>query len=347
MEISAEPPARAISVVQIACPLCGQADHAQVACIRDATYDVPGEYRVVRCQACAHLYLNPRPDDQSLMDCYPASYAPYEGDDAIPDSIGEPPEAPRKSPLRRLASMLPGLRPALHWLGLEHATYMPACPRPGESKLLEIGCAHGWFLAQAAAQGWVVDGVEPNEAACRRAQARELQVTCGRLEDAQIPDADRDAVAMWMVLEHVPNPVEMVREIHRILKPGGVFTLSVPNAGTWERIVFGRYWLGYDAPRHLQVFNSARLRRLLEEHGFDSIRIVHQSNARYWWGSIAAWGMERFPQHRWPKRWMGYFRREPPRAWHWLLLLPSKAAALLRCSGRITVVAHKAATKPR
>lgn len=346
MEISAEKPALTISVVQIDCPLCGQANHTHVAYVRDATYDIPGEYQVVRCQACSHLYLSPRPDDPSLMACYPTSYAPYEGDEASSATVAQPAGPPRKSLMRRIASMLPGLRSALHWLGLEHATYMPVCPQTGESTLLEIGCAHGWFLEQAAAQGWVVDGVEPNEAACRRAQARGFHVTCGRLEDAQIPDAHRDAVAMWMVLEHVPNPVEMVHEIHRILKPGGLFTLSVPNASTWERTIFGQYWLGYDAPRHLQVFSSTRLKRLLAENGFDSIRILHQANTRYWWGSIAAWGRARFPEHQWPERWMGYFRHEPPRAWHWLLLLPGKAVALLRCSGRITVIAHKAAANP-
>ncbi|GAB5403617.1 MAG: class I SAM-dependent methyltransferase [Aureliella sp.] len=344
-----------IEVQEIDCPLCSSREYRRVCQIVDSTYGVEGSYQVVRCKSCAHLYLNPRPADSSLLDCYPTDYAPHTGEEAVgqtdtseissddvePCSNTQADQAASSSAVRRVLRAIPGLRKLLFWLGQENATYLPDAPQPGRSRLLEVGCAHGGFLEQAQASGWVVDGVEPSELAATAARSKGFDVHCGFLADADIQASSRDVVAMWMVLEHVPNPVELVDEVHRILRPGGIFTFSVPNASTWERWVFGRHWLGYDAPRHLQVFSVRRLRRLLVDQGFGEIRVIHQANTRYWWGSVAAWGKERFQSHKWPDRWMHYFTAEPPAWWSVALLLPGKLIEVARCSGRITVIATK------
>ncbi len=345
-----------IEVQEIDCPLCGSRAYKHVCQIVDSTYGVDGSYQVVQCTSCEHLYLNPRPADNSLLDCYPAAYAPHVGDrasgqvvdqqdasDSVVASASSKAEVSGSSPggLRRILRAVPGLRALLFWLGQENATYLPSAPEPGKSQLLEVGCAHGGFLEQALSVGWLVDGVEPSDSAAAAARAKGLDVYCGLLHDACIEADSRDMVAMWMVLEHVPNPVQVVDEVLRILRPGGVFSFSVPSASTWERPVFGRHWLGYDAPRHLQVFSVRRLQRMLADQGFTDIKIIHQANTRYWWGSIAAWGKERFPSRRWPDRWMHYFKTEPPTWCRIALLLPGKLIEVTRCSGRITVVAKK------
>lgn len=352
-------------MIDIACPLCGGSGSSPVCQIQDVTYGIPGKFTVVRCRQCTHIYLNPRPSDACLMDCYPSEYAPHSRgglrQDSPAQSNGPKPDVRVQSQLgevgsdrglqqhsgkrpgfaRRLLRGIPGARAFLNWLGQEHATWLPKPAQPGHSRLLEVGCAHGGFLKQAESLGWVVDGIEPSASAVAAACEKGLQVLCGRLEDAGIETGSRDVVAMWMVLEHVPNPREVIRESARVLTADGHLAFSVPNAGSWERIVFGRHWLGYDAPRHLQMFQIRSLRRLLGEEGFQRVRIIHQSNTRYWWGSIAAWGKLRFPDARWPERWMEYFRGEPPAWWNWILMVPGKIASLLRCSGRITVVASK------
>ncbi len=326
-----------IAVQEIDCPLCGSSDHRMVCVAKDYTYAMPGEYVVVRCCACRHMYLNPRPTDESLMNCYPQNYVPHRFDN---ESQTASPSKQKGSWLRRIVRAIPGLRRFLFWLGQEHATVLPAPPVPGESRLLEIGCAHGGFLKRASDLGWVVDGIEPGREAAQAAKDQGLDVYCGLFSDRPLASASRDAVILWMVLEHVPNPVELLEEIARILRPGGLLALSVPNAGGWERRLAGRYWLGYDAPRHLQDFTASRVRQLLGAQGFERIRVVHQANTRFWWGSIAAWGVDRLPQAAWPTRWMHYFRTDPPELWRWALLIPGKLVSIFRCSGRITVVAN-------
>jgi SAM-dependent methyltransferase len=342
-----------LEMVAVPCPLCGGGKWNEVCHIVDSTYGVPGCFHVVRCIQCRHIFLNPRPSDASLMDCYPQNYAPHQ-DVLTPGQVlnsGEAGNAEAElaattddAPPRRIRCRLkriPGLRAVLNWLGQEYAIVLPPSPEPGVSRMLEIGCAHGAYLKAAEDAGWQVEGVEPSSEAVAIARAKGLRVVCGRLEDAEVGQAGRDLVAMWMVLEHVPNPRELLERIARILKPGGQLALSVPNAGSWERLLFGRHWLGYDAPRHLQMFTVGRLKRLLAECGFVDVRVIHQANTRYWWGSIAAWGLSMFPRSRWPRRWMGYFRGEPPAYWKWFLMVPGKLNAFVRCSGRVTIIARR------
>lgn len=351
-----------MELIQCPCPLCGSQAHTAVCSVPDTLYGVPGTFQIVRCKACRHMFVNPRPTDASLMECYPADYAPHITNNSTAESARqEQAVAPEQSSVaagaaqpagngatiaprstwKRLGRAIPGLRRLLNWLGQENAIWLESPPQTGQSTLLEIGCAHGRYLRMAEDAGWIVDGVEPGHQAAETARQWGFQVHCGTLEQAGIAAGSRDCVAMWMVLEHVPEPLTLVRQVAEILPSGGMFWLSVPNARTWERWCFGRYWLGFEGPRHLQVFTTSSLRKLLERNGFVCEKIVYQSGTRYWWGSIAAWGKTRFPKALWPERWMQYFRTDPPRLWHWLLLVPGKLSAVMRCSGRITVVARR------
>jgi hypothetical protein len=176
---------------------------------------------------------------------------------------------------------------------------------------------------------------------------RGLQVQCGMFADVEIPEDSREAVMLWMVLEHVTDPVGLLSKAQRILAAGGMLAFSVPNGGGLERRLFGKYWLGYEAPRHLQVFTARSIRRLLRDQGYEQITIIHQASTRYWLGSVAAWGMDCFPNQHWPRQWMAYFLAEPPVAWRWIMFVPGKLVSWLRCSGRITVMARKPQAVPR
>lgn len=338
-----DPKAPAIEVQAITCPLCDSDQFSLVHKVRDYMYELPGSYQVVRCRKCAHIYMNPRPNDQSIMLCYPDEYAPYhatEQKETQTASAQASSGADRVSLPRRILRSIPGLRRFLFWLGLEYATHLPE-PKTESARLLEVGCADGWFLKSAAAIGWKVDGVEPNQQAAARCRERGLSVRCGLFGDFQFDDSSREAVIFWMVLEHVAHPKQMLSEVHRILSPGGVLAFSIPNGGGFERVAFQKYWLGYDAPRHLQVFTAHKIKSLLHELGYERIKVIHQANVRFWWGSVATWGMDNCPRSKWPRRWMSYFLGEPPALWRWLFLIPGKLVSMLRCSGRITVIAYK------
>jgi SAM-dependent methyltransferase len=77
-------------------------------------------------------------------------------------------------------------------------------------------------------------------------------------------------VTMWHVLEHLSQPLLALQDVARVLTPNGVLVLACPMADSWEAAVFGRYWAGYDVPRHLYAFSRQTLPRLLAKAGFEA-----------------------------------------------------------------------------
>jgi 2-polyprenyl-3-methyl-5-hydroxy-6-metoxy-1,4-benzoquinol methylase len=112
-------------------------------------------------------------------------------------------------------------------------------------RLLDVGCASGEFLRAARDRGWDVWGVEPTEACAAFARDRlGLRVRTGVLS-ASDWDAQRfDAVTLSFVLEHIPDPLGVIREALAALAPGGVLFLMVPNCGALAvrlRLILGRF----------------------------------------------------------------------------------------------------------
>ncbi len=234
-------------MIDIPCPLCESREWVPVGVLQDRLLGIDGEFRMVRCLDCGLHYLNPQPTRAELVRYYPEEYDPF----LVP--------APhRLSPWQR-QSLGYGLRKRCR-----------AVTRYKEAgRLLEVGCATGLFLDAMRATGkWQVQGVDVSEPAVH--QAREqfgLEVFQGTLQEARFPAASYDAVAMWDVLEHVPNPKETVREVCRVLKPDGVFVFRVPVLDGWDRRLFGPLWAGWDAPRHLTAFSRQTIDTLLSQAG--------------------------------------------------------------------------------
>jgi len=232
----------------VPCNYCGADDAALINHGPDLLLNRPGDYRLVRCRACGLIYQNPRLTLEELPEHYPADYDPYREDIRAERSV-----------TRRVD--------ANYGLQRRCRQFMKFAPRPGA--LLDVGCATGLFLNAMRDHGWRVRGVELSPYAA--AYAREtfnLEVTVGTLEAAQFPDAHFDAVSLWDVLEHVIDPKAALAEIRRILRPGGMLALSLPNPVAWEARLFGGGWVGWDRPRHLHLFTPAVLRRYLEDAGF-------------------------------------------------------------------------------
>lgn len=144
--------------------------------------------------------------------------------------------------------------------------------RPG--RLLDIGCGKGHFLAAARELGWEVSGIDSSESAAASArQLYGLQILVGDVADEAIPGAPFDAITMWHVLEHVPDPTLVVARARELLRPGGRLVVSVPNVASLQARVFGRHWFHLDRQRHVFHFTPRALRTLLERHGFSVDRM--------------------------------------------------------------------------
>jgi SAM-dependent methyltransferase len=138
-------------------------------------------------------------------------------------------------------------------------------------RLLDVGCASGLFLLRAVAAGWQVAGVEPSESLWR--QAREAlagsgEVHCATLEEAGLPAGSFDAVTLWDVLEHVPDPVGFLRACTALLKPGGHLFLNVPDLESPEARLMGRRW-PLLLPEHLNYFTRGSLRLCADKAGLE------------------------------------------------------------------------------
>ncbi|MGH6631518.1 MAG: class I SAM-dependent methyltransferase, partial [Burkholderiales bacterium] len=138
-------------------------------------------------------------------------------------------------------------------------------------RLLEIGSSTGEML-DAASRSFNAVGVEPDEANWRIAQTRGLDCRNSTLIDARFPGAYFDVAASYHVIEHVPSPRAELRELHRIVKPGGWLAMETPNiANIWYRLL-GARWRQF-IPDHIYFFTPLTFRRLCEESGFEVVEL--------------------------------------------------------------------------
>jgi SAM-dependent methyltransferase len=143
--------------------------------------------------------------------------------------------------------------------------YLTGVP-PG--RVLDLGCGDGTRLARLAAAGWNPIGVDMDRnavEAARRSQVGEVRL--GTVHDVG-PPSSFDAVVMFHVLEHVDDPLATLVRARQLLRPGGLLSITTPNADSWLHRIYGARWRGLEPPRHLQIFTPSGLGELLGEAGF-------------------------------------------------------------------------------
>ncbi|WP_298546899.1 class I SAM-dependent methyltransferase [uncultured Aquimarina sp.] len=132
----------------------------------------------------------------------------------------------------------------------------------GTGTLLDIGAGTGDFLIEANKTKWEVVGIEPNQ------QARVLAKEKGIVLQSDTVNLDSngfDIITMWHVLEHVPDLSAQIKELKRLLKPGGHLVIAVPNFKSYDAQYYKSFWAAYDVPRHLWHFSKNSIKTLFEE----------------------------------------------------------------------------------
>jgi len=209
---------------------------------------------MVKCSnpQCRLLWLDPRPAAGDLWKAYRNYYTHQDSE----------PRGPLRKTLSAALQLavdacigLSGLRQERHNVRNLHLNTRT----PGN--LLEIGCGDGSFLQRMQQVGWKVRGIDFDADAIAAAHKRVgACVQAGQLADFRFADDEFDAIAMHHVLEHVDDPLSLMAEAHRILRPGGLFVCVTPNADSWGHRYFGRAWRGLEPPRHLNIFSMGALR---------------------------------------------------------------------------------------
>lgn len=146
--------------------------------------------------------------------------------------------------------------------------------KSGDRKILDIGCATGTLLRVVSEHGWQAYGVEPSRWAVDMiSKPLRENVFLGTFEEASYPDDSFDLVILWETLEHLENPYAVLRKVSRILRPGGLVVINVPNiTSLWNRLLHDRWWL--IEPMHYYYFEPRTIRRLLEMLGFSVLSIT-------------------------------------------------------------------------
>jgi 2-polyprenyl-3-methyl-5-hydroxy-6-metoxy-1,4-benzoquinol methylase len=244
------------------CLLCGGTRRALVLRGRDnAVPDDTQCYLVVRCLDCGLCFTSPRPTAEIIGRHYPECYAPH-----------KTPSQSRRIPWRaRLAT----------YLGWPFEA-RGALPWHGQGRLLDFGCGGGSFLQRMNRLGWRVTGLDSSPRAIERIRSQlGLNALVGSLPHPELPEASFDVVTMWHSLEHVHDPLAVLKSAHRILTPGGRLLVAAPNIDSLPFRWFGRAWFGLDLPRHLTHFAPATLRAMLDRAGFRVRWVQLQRHSRW------------------------------------------------------------------
>ncbi|MBN2862067.1 MAG: class I SAM-dependent methyltransferase, partial [Bacteroidales bacterium] len=137
-----------------------------------------------------------------------------------------------------------------------------------KGNLLDIGSGSGHFAAFMKKKGWAVKGIEIND------RVREVSVSRFGLE-IHTPDQMKvmssggfDCITLWHVLEHLQEPLRYAEEIRRLLRPGGVCIVALPNCDSYDARYYGEFWAAWDVPRHLWHFNPHTFRNFAAKSGF-------------------------------------------------------------------------------
>lgn len=265
------------------CPACGSSHVRNLYKNLDKTYRVnlfkiQRQLNVAKCMACGTAFTQPQLDYQEI--------APY-----FSDAYGSFQVKSRKitNPLARVQAYLK--RATLNhffdygdrkWWGfvlypigvlLRH---FPEKVQNG--RVLDVGCGSGNFLANLKDLGWETYGIDPSPVAVRVAQDRGLKnIFCGTLGETHFEENFFDAVVLFHVFEHIPNPDIVLPMIKKTLKPNGQLIIGVPNFASFGSCIFKKHWAGLSFPLHYVHYDKNSLAHILHKYEF-KIQSVYYAN---------------------------------------------------------------------
>jgi 2-polyprenyl-3-methyl-5-hydroxy-6-metoxy-1,4-benzoquinol methylase len=267
------------------CPACGSAEiGGNLDHVPDHSRPGGRTWSFDRCGACASLFLNPRPHETTIQRAYMGSYYTHmdpPAEDSWPVTRGAKiRERLLKGyinhrygyamrPSSALGPFVVPLLPGVRGMGSIHVRDLTSQPTGG--RLLDVGCGNGEFLVRMRAAGWSVAGIEPDPRARSHAVAAGLDVREGPSVAEAFPHEHFDAVTLNHVLEHLYDPLAVLKACTRAVRPGGTVWVAVPNATGLGLGRFGIHWYQLDPPRHIVLFTIGALRALFVEAGLEDI----------------------------------------------------------------------------
>lgn len=225
-----------------------------------------GESKVIKkhnfkeCKKCGLIYRDTQPEEDKIKEFYSEDYFHSQHPKGYHDVIARKDDVVNHR-LKALAELINKLTPA-------------------KGRLLEVGCALGYFLELAQQAGWEAQGVELSSWAAQYAKEKtKVQVTTAKLEDIKFPSSYFDAVVMIELIEHTQNPVLFLNEVYRILKPEGVILITTPNSKSIHAKIWKeKFQETFLIPEHLFLFSIPTIKHILKLTNF---KIIHLQTKTY------------------------------------------------------------------
>ncbi len=225
-------------------------------------------FKVLRCPSCGFVYVTPRYSDDSIHTLYDEDY--WRSD------------SPKTKGYASYADEAPLYLKTFR----RRMRFVKRYLKPG-ARILDVGCAAGYFLRVANAEGYDGYGVEVSAAIAREAREElgEDRVWVGMLDS--LPDDERfqpgsfDLVTMWDVIEHVPDPQDLLRQARRLLKPSGHLILETQNVDSRFAKKLGPRWHHFKHEEHIYHFNPATVKLVLEQAGFEVDHLTSSYGGKY------------------------------------------------------------------
>ena len=258
------------------CIVCQGPTEVLIDGVQDTRFGVPGQWDIVRCRSCGFEQTSPLVSEAKLTKLYETYY----------NHGGE--TGTRYATLRDRFFFESPLYRVMLWLDGDISFHTEDGHADGGEgrRLLDIGCHEERNLEFRRRAGFVAESQEINSVAAQTACNRGFVVHATPL--AQLHVAAYDRIVMSQVLEHMLDPVATLTECRRLLASDGELWISVPNARSWQRRLFGRRWINWHVPFHVSHFTADSLADVLQKAGFSVIAIKNASPAAWMAQSIIA-----------------------------------------------------------
>jgi SAM-dependent methyltransferase len=238
------------------------------------------------------MFLSDRCPEDQVGAFYGAAYQPYQGsssleiDDAYPFSklrfnglIRGLQRVRFERPIRRVLDRASYYADRMGSASIRRAVSNAYVPTRPSDLFVDYGCGNVDHLNVARTAGWQTVGVDFTPAVIDRVRADGHR---GMLASdvATLEDASVGLVRMNHVVEHLYRPRDVLAQLHAKLRPGGLLHLSTPNPDGPGLLLFGRYWMALDIPRHIILFPPRLLARILSEIGYLRVEILMEPASR-------------------------------------------------------------------
>ena len=221
------------------------------------------KFNLVKCKSCGLIYVNPRLTGRSLADLYHEEYFSF---------YVETSSNAHKRRQKTFKTEIAELERMTEKLGVGR-------------KILDVGCGGGFFLSSLD-DSWEKYGTEVNSFAAKYARDTfRINVLEGRLREVNFPDGKFDIVKLRGAIEHLPDPIGELREIHRILRKGGLIAVNTPNIGSICGRLYKEKFRMVCPTHHIYYFSTRTLSLMLKKVGFK----VRKFSYHYFDTPYASW----------------------------------------------------------